>query len=184
MIPSIAIGFFCSKTEIFSRESREHCCLLVKVNYEIDMALSCSIAPFRSFFHGTKLLNTTARASICSLKGFNRDYGTHTDQKNPGYVVTVPDAKNFVKTTMIAVGAKEVHAQALADVLILADERGHYSHGLNRLGLFPVRTISLLYPMKCSQLSSLPSLLSSMTLRYVCRDVCTRATFKDCQCRE
>lgn len=35
---------------------------------------------------------------------------------------------------MTAVGTPEAHASALADVLVAADCRGHYSHGLNRLG--------------------------------------------------
>ncbi|XP_067935442.1 uncharacterized oxidoreductase YjmC-like isoform X2 [Watersipora subatra] len=49
------------------------------------------------------------------------------------YLVKVEDAKHFVKESMMAVGEKASHAQGLADVLILADQRGHYSHGLNRL---------------------------------------------------
>lgn len=35
---------------------------------------------------------------------------------------------------MTAVGTPKEHAIALADVLLEADRRGHYSHGLNRLG--------------------------------------------------
>lgn len=35
---------------------------------------------------------------------------------------------------MTAVGTPKEHASALADVLLEADRRGHYSHGLNRLG--------------------------------------------------
>ena len=35
---------------------------------------------------------------------------------------------------MTAVGTPKDHATALADVLVAADTRGHFSHGLNRLG--------------------------------------------------
>lgn len=35
---------------------------------------------------------------------------------------------------MIKAGASKDHAEQLADVLVAADLRGHYSHGLNRLG--------------------------------------------------
>lgn len=35
---------------------------------------------------------------------------------------------------MTAVGTPQAHAAALADVLVAADCRGHFSHGLNRLG--------------------------------------------------
>lgn len=36
---------------------------------------------------------------------------------------------------MVKTGTSKDHAQQLADVLVAADVRGHYSHGLNRLGL-------------------------------------------------
>ncbi|KAF6032342.1 hypothetical protein EB796_009363 [Bugula neritina] len=49
------------------------------------------------------------------------------------YIVKIEDAKNFVVSSMVAIGTQPSHAQALADVLVLADQRGHYSHGLNRL---------------------------------------------------
>ncbi len=35
---------------------------------------------------------------------------------------------------MIAAGSKGDHAKSLSAALILADYRGHFSHGLNRLG--------------------------------------------------
>lgn len=35
---------------------------------------------------------------------------------------------------MTQTGTKKEHAAELADVLVAADYRGHYSHGLNRLG--------------------------------------------------
>jgi len=35
---------------------------------------------------------------------------------------------------MVAIGVKTQHGAALADTLIAADTKGHYSHGLNRLG--------------------------------------------------
>lgn len=63
------------------------------------------------------------------------------------YLVSVKDAKNFVERSMVAVGTKKEHARALADVLILADQRGHYSHGLNRLGNFNTYVvIGLVFP--------------------------------------
>lgn len=35
---------------------------------------------------------------------------------------------------MVAVGTKPHHARSLAEVLVEGDHRGHYSHGLNRMG--------------------------------------------------
>ena len=40
----------------------------------------------------------------------------------------------FVVRAMGAVGITEGDACALADLLVSADYRGHYTHGLNRLG--------------------------------------------------
>jgi LDH2 family malate/lactate/ureidoglycolate dehydrogenase len=36
---------------------------------------------------------------------------------------------------MLAVGTPRPNAEALANILIEADYRGHYSHGMNRIGI-------------------------------------------------
>ncbi len=48
--------------------------------------------------------------------------------------VPVAEVKRYATDCMVSVGVKTEHASALADVLVAADHRGHYSHGLNRLG--------------------------------------------------
>jgi len=52
----------------------------------------------------------------------------------PGVLVTIPEIKSFIERSMVAVGTKPEHGKALADNLTMADYRGHFSHGLNRLG--------------------------------------------------
>ena len=49
-------------------------------------------------------------------------------------LVSVGEVRSFVQRCMVAAGAAEKHAESLAAVLVAADERGHFSHGLNRLG--------------------------------------------------
>ena len=49
-------------------------------------------------------------------------------------LVAITEVTGFVQRCMEAVGAAGPHAASLADVLLAADTRGHYSHGLNRLG--------------------------------------------------
>ncbi|KAI6181555.1 hypothetical protein M3Y98_00841500 [Aphelenchoides besseyi] len=44
--------------------------------------------------------------------------------------------KKFVVEAMKTVGTNLNHAAQLADTLILADQRGHYSHGVNRLHVY------------------------------------------------
>lgn len=50
-------------------------------------------------------------------------------------IVPVNEAKLFIKNVMTKLGVTSLHAEALADCLVTGDYRGHYSHGLNRLGL-------------------------------------------------
>ncbi|CAK8696629.1 unnamed protein product [Clavelina lepadiformis] len=50
--------------------------------------------------------------------------------------IPISRAKSLVQNCLKAVGAKESHAEDLADVLVAGDHRGHYSHGLNRLDMY------------------------------------------------
>lgn len=49
-------------------------------------------------------------------------------------VVPEEELHSFVVRCMTAVGTNSQHASVLADLIVAADTRGHYSHGLNRLG--------------------------------------------------
>ena len=51
-------------------------------------------------------------------------------------LVDVEEASQFICRCMEATGAPPAHAASLADVLIAGDKRGHYSHGMNRLGMY------------------------------------------------
>ncbi len=41
---------------------------------------------------------------------------------------------DFVKRCMVATEVSSSHATDLANLLVAADRRGHFSHGINRLG--------------------------------------------------
>ena len=49
-------------------------------------------------------------------------------------LVTTDEVFSFVKRCMVAAGVEEGHAVDLATLLLAADTRGHFSHGINRLG--------------------------------------------------
>ena len=49
-------------------------------------------------------------------------------------VFPVDTIRQFIMKVMRELGTIEDHANILAEVLTVADMRGHYSHGLNRLG--------------------------------------------------
>ncbi|XP_065320295.1 uncharacterized oxidoreductase YjmC-like [Gordionus sp. m RMFG-2023] len=51
-------------------------------------------------------------------------------------LVQLGEAKRFAVESMKAVGTQEDHAIALAELLVTADYRGHFSHGLNRLPMY------------------------------------------------
>ncbi len=55
------------------------------------------------------------------------------DQAGKG-LVEVEEIHSFVCRCVASAGGAPSHASCLADVLLAADTRGHYSHGLNRLG--------------------------------------------------
>ena len=50
-------------------------------------------------------------------------------------LVPISEVASFIKRCMISIGTPEDHASSLADTLVTADYRGHFSHGLNRLGI-------------------------------------------------
>ena len=49
-------------------------------------------------------------------------------------IVPFPEVMGFVERCMLAVGTKPEHGKQLAEVLIDADYRGHFCHGINTLG--------------------------------------------------
>ena len=57
-----------------------------------------------------------------------------TNAAPEGVKVAIPEVKDFIIRCMVAAGTKDSHAKALSDNLTTADYRGHFSHGLNRLG--------------------------------------------------
>ncbi|KAL4222706.1 hypothetical protein ACF0H5_018747 [Mactra antiquata] len=53
-----------------------------------------------------------------------------------GSIVPLQEFHAFVVRCMKALGISEDHGSSLADLLVSADYRGHYSHGLNRLDMY------------------------------------------------
>ena len=49
-------------------------------------------------------------------------------------IVPLSEVRSFVNRCMVSVGTNPEHADILAELLMTADHRGHYSHGINRLG--------------------------------------------------
>lgn len=58
-------------------------------------------------------------------------------------LVEVGVVSDFIERCLLASGALQSHAASLASVLVHADIRGHYSHGINRLGKEQPPTVSI-----------------------------------------
>lgn len=56
-------------------------------------------------------------------------------------IVPKEEMRNFIERVMTKLGVSQGHARSLANCLVMGDYRGHYSHGLNRLGLNNVQLI-------------------------------------------
>lgn len=63
-------------------------------------------------------------------------------------VVPKEELHSFVVRSMEAVGLKPEKGSVLADLLVSADYRGHYSHGLNRLGNLSILIYNIVYSIR------------------------------------
>ncbi len=61
---------------------------------------------------------------------------TQTSSLSCTNLVDPQEARDFIKRCIVKAGSTPEHAACLADVVIAADLRGHYSHGLNRLEMY------------------------------------------------
>lgn len=61
---------------------------------------------------------------------------TQTSSATCTNLVDPQEARDFIQRCIEKCGSPPEHAACLADVLVAADLRGHYSHGLNRLEMY------------------------------------------------
>lgn len=51
-------------------------------------------------------------------------------------VIPVDEVKRFIVDCFVAVKTPKKHGELMADLLVSADYRGHFSHGMNRLEMY------------------------------------------------
>lgn len=51
-------------------------------------------------------------------------------------VIAISEAKRFMVDCFVALKTHKKHAEIMADLLVAADCRGHFSHGLNRIEMY------------------------------------------------
>lgn len=71
---------------------------------------------------------------INGLTKFKCKRHSSTESTESWDIVPRKEVKRFIIECMSSVKTRQDHAEKLADNLSTADYRGHYSHGLNRLG--------------------------------------------------
>jgi hypothetical protein len=71
---------------------------------------------------------------INKLSTSSTSLSSSTDHDDRYFLIKKNDMEDFMRRCMLKAGSKPSHADSLASCLIAADYRGHFSHGLNRLG--------------------------------------------------
>ncbi|CAI5441795.1 unnamed protein product [Caenorhabditis angaria] len=83
----------------------------------------------------SKIITNKRNQFIVSISSSSFSTSRTTKMAAPGEkIVPVEEMRRFMIESMTTVGTTESHATQLANVLLEGDIRGHYSHGLNRLG--------------------------------------------------
>lgn len=74
-------------------------------------------------------------SNFCLITTCSQQHQTNKSQDQLK-LVAVAEAKRFIVDCLAAVDSPKDHAQAQADLLVEADYRGHFSHGMNRLEMY------------------------------------------------
>lgn len=75
-------------------------------------------------------------ARVRKVEGSGVRHASCSPETEGGAVIALSEVRRFISEAMRAVGTSRDKADLLAEVLVEADYRGHYSHGLNRLELY------------------------------------------------
>lgn len=106
---------------------------------KISTSSSATSAYFSCKNHGNNIAVLYNRNNVVKIIRLIKDSNTRvfsssSTESVEGTVIPPEEVKRFVSECMVKVGTPKANADQLADVLVAADTRGHYSHGLNRLG--------------------------------------------------
>jgi hypothetical protein len=98
--------------------------LVAPLQFAKETVLLQAVCPGTSCWNNTEI---SRLFSVCSKKMNSADSSEHV-------LVAVSESKAFIQRCMEKAGATSEHSQQMAEVLVMGDHRGHFSHGLNRLG--------------------------------------------------
>lgn len=95
---------------------------------------------FSSLFLSHQPLSVAFTTWKHSREHHNETENLHS--KKMSKIVPKEEMVAFMVRVMTKVGVSKAHAASLADCLVTGDYRGHYSHGLNRLGKLKLSTFT------------------------------------------
>jgi len=82
---------------------------------------------------------------VCRTFQSSSSWNSKPESSKKRTVIPPSEVQRFCRECMMAVGTIESHANQLAEVLMAADYRGHFSHGMNRLGMHDVNKRAMYY---------------------------------------
>ncbi|CAG9864222.1 unnamed protein product [Phyllotreta striolata] len=81
----------------------------------------------------TFLFSSSTKSARCCERDFIRKMSLSPNKDERPKITPLKESRRFMIDCLKAVGAQQKHAEIVADNLLEADHRGHYSHGMNRL---------------------------------------------------
>ncbi|KRZ10462.1 Malate dehydrogenase, partial [Trichinella zimbabwensis] len=108
--------------------------LTLKICREMIRTSLKAVVVFKEYLQVARSLSVKQISALPGVRQFS-SIDSHRNSMFKQYVEK-KEMKSFMISSLTKVGADVSHADALADVLIDADYRGHYSHGLNRLDMY------------------------------------------------
>uniref|UniRef100_A0A1A9WHK2 Malate dehydrogenase n=1 Tax=Glossina brevipalpis TaxID=37001 RepID=A0A1A9WHK2_9MUSC len=88
---------------------------------------------FTYFLKAPRGLSSSTKLNFCKndILRCSRELSTCANQKE--HLVSISESRRFMTDCFKAFDVPQNHAEQQADLLVAADYRGHFSHGLNRL---------------------------------------------------
>ncbi|CAG0916040.1 unnamed protein product [Notodromas monacha] len=104
----------------------------IRGSFSMHSEFRTGFSSLRDFFRAKKD-QLVGRTTVLSSRPFSSVSVGDDERKRS---VSCQEARRFMIDCMISVGTDATAAASLANTLVAADERGHFSHGLNRLEMY------------------------------------------------
>ena len=97
---------------------------------------SCYIFVKAKHSLGLRLLKMSSPANAWGSIDVEAGHEDVTGEDLSPVVIREEELLTWAVSSLVAAGAEETPARIMANILLSADRRGHYSHGFNRLDIY------------------------------------------------